>query len=315
MTTQTKVTMLQDTYGADGVKYLSNTAYPIDDSVAQILIKNGLARWESGGEASSTVVEPEEQNMVRAEVDPVTGGITSVSPAGIPFVLLQCGVPIGIAPSGTMAANGEVTLGTALNATYSGGIWLYYPSGAVYSGSAAGFFWTVMSSTTLGTVYNNIYVPGTNAFDIPASPTAISAAGPGAFTGVTSNVTALSFSLPGGLLGNHGSFLQYEILSCNNSAGNKMVGAYLGSAVFVGSTLTVQTHIRNYRGFRNNGTQSRQIGDGYSTIGTGQNDLNGLYRLAEDTSVTKTIAIVMNHVTNASDTVVLESYSALVNPS
>ena len=82
MTTQTKVTMLQDTYGADGVKYLSNTAYPIDDSVAQILIKNGLARWESGGEASSTVVEPEEQNMVRAETDPVTGGITFLIAGG-----------------------------------------------------------------------------------------------------------------------------------------------------------------------------------------------------------------------------------------
>lgn len=97
------------------------------------------------------------------------------TPARIPYILAQCNVPIGIAPTGTMAANGAITLGTALNTTYSGGLWLYLPAGAAYAGSLAGFYWTVMSSTTLGTVYNNTYTPGTDPVDIPASPTAISA--------------------------------------------------------------------------------------------------------------------------------------------
>jgi len=174
------------------------------------------------------------------------------------FVLLQCGVPIGIAPTGTMAANGAVTLGTALNATYSGGIWLYYPSGAVYSGSAAGFFWTVMSSTTLGTVYNNTYVPGTNAFDIPASPTAVSDAGPGAFTGVTSEITALSVTVPGGLMGINGSVGTDNLFTMNNNANNKILSFKINGSPYSVSTRTTNTASRESNRFMNAGIVNRQ---------------------------------------------------------
>jgi hypothetical protein len=97
-----------------------------------------------------------------------------------------------------MAANGAVTLGTALSAIYSFGLWLYFPSGAVYAGSAAGLYWCVMSSTTVGTVYNNIHIPGTNSPDPPTSPTAVVAAGPGAYTGATSEITVWSYTMPRG---------------------------------------------------------------------------------------------------------------------
>ena len=56
-----------------------------------------------------------------------------------------------VAPSGTVAADGTITLGTALPATFGGGLWLYLPAGAIVSGSA-GWYWADMSSTTVGVV-------------------------------------------------------------------------------------------------------------------------------------------------------------------
>lgn len=215
------------------------------------------------------------------------------------FVLLQCGVSIGIAPTGTMGANGAVTLGTALNTTYSGGIWLYYPSGAVYSGSAAGFFWTVMSSTTLGTVYNNIYVPGTNAFDIPASPTAVSDAGPGAFTGVTSEITALSVTVPGGLMGNNGSILSYGLRNHNNSAGNKTLRIKYGATTIANRNDTTSVTSAFSTSFSNMGSTSRQMIVAGSAGGLASTYLSGTTSGAvntiatEDTSINNNMSVTM----------------------
>ena len=83
--------------------------------------------------------------------------IASGQPTNVPVVIDQNGVPIGISPTGSMAANGAVTIGTALDQIYADGIWLYYPVGAAYGGSVAGFFLTVIFSTTPGTVFNNNY--------------------------------------------------------------------------------------------------------------------------------------------------------------
>lgn len=63
-------------------------------------------------------------------------------------------IPVAIAPTGTMANNGAITLGTALNATYPQ-IYLCLPASAIVAGSAVGCYYAVMSSATAGTVYNN----------------------------------------------------------------------------------------------------------------------------------------------------------------
>lgn len=73
--------------------------------------------------------------LVVARTNPLTGGIA-----------------FGIAPSGTIAADGTLTLGTALPLVFDGGLWLWFPAGAVDGGSA-GMRWVVMSSTTVGVVY------------------------------------------------------------------------------------------------------------------------------------------------------------------
>src|SRR6185369_17004034 len=65
----------------------------------------------------------------------ITGGsITGVS--GVPYVWKSYHIPIIIAPTGTMANNGAVTLGTALGTTYAN-CYLVVPAGAIAAGVPA----------------------------------------------------------------------------------------------------------------------------------------------------------------------------------
>lgn len=86
----------------------------------------------------------------------------------------------GIAPSGTVAADGTITLGTALPAVFAQ-ISLYLPASAIVGG-AADFYAVEMSSTTVGVVRSGF---GGAALVGSAS----------AYTGVTSEVPLASFAL------------------------------------------------------------------------------------------------------------------------
>lgn len=238
------------------------------------------------------------------------GGTYTTNGYSVPFTLLQCGVPIGIAPTGTMGANGAVTLGTALNTTYSGGLWLYYAAGAVFSGSAAGFYWTVMSSTTAGTVYTDTYVPGTSSFDIPASPTAVVDAGPGAFTGVTSEITAISVTVPGGVMGINGTLSSEYAWSCNNSAGNKTCSSKLAGTTFSTFSGTTATFARYLGRLQNKGVQNRNFYNQYQTYGV----TNSSNWSSIDTSAAQTFTQTITRAT-ATDTAVMEMFVLQVLPS
>lgn len=232
-----------------------------------------------------------------------------------PVALLQCGVPIGIAPTGTMAANGAVTLGTALNTTYGGGLWLYFPSGAVFAGSAAGFYWTMMTNTTLGTVYNNTYTPGSTPFDIPASPTAVSAAGPGAYTGVTSEITAISTTLPGGLLGANGILSASGYRSINNTAGNKIFRTKMGATVVYGRW--ARTSLGEFESdllIINTGRQNAQLVRPNSLVGPTAITVSAYQRYSVNTAVDTAITLTVERQV-ATDAAVQENYIVTVLPS
>lgn len=158
-------------------------------------------------------------------------------------------VPVAIAPTGSVAANGALTLGTALLATYSGGLYLWLPAGAAFAGSAAGFYFAVMSSTTLGTIYNITLGAGSPV--IPAASSLVSnvivAAGPGAYTGAT---TAQTFSIPlnSNILGAQGFARITEMFQTNNSAGVKTFSVAIGGQTVFSSTATTS-----------NGTTAQQL--------------------------------------------------------
>ena len=136
-------------------------------------------------------------------------------------VLAQSAVPVGKAPSGSVAANGALTLGTATTEVFSGGIWWLLPAGAAYAGSAQGVYWCVMSSTTVGTIYDTTYDVTTELPYIPASPTPIVAAGPGAYTGLTGNRIVLGTKVPGNAMGIEGLVRAGFKIASNNTAGTK----------------------------------------------------------------------------------------------
>lgn len=105
------------------------------------------------------------------------------------------------------------------NGVYPQQTYHYFPVGAVFAGSAAGWYYTVMNSATLGVIYGNTY-SGVGMAVVPAVPTPIVAAGPGAFTQTTgSMITTSSVIMPGGLLGINGS-LRYESYMFGNQQGS-----------------------------------------------------------------------------------------------
>lgn len=215
------------------------------------------------------------------------------SPASFSIVLLgQSNVPFGQAPSGTItgSSSGNLTLGTALDDAYGSasntvGCWLYFPAAAFASGPA-GYYWTVMSSTTVGTVYNLTY-SGLGPAQVPQGwqnqPIA-SGSGSGFTQPTGSYATALAFLVPPNTLGNNGSIRVTVNASNNNSAGNKQFNIYYNSSttpggLVIGNTgqttlVTVRTQAQvNNNGFTN--TQSRvstSFGASATSLGLGTVD-------------------------------------------
>lgn len=152
---------------------------------------------------------------------------------GVPTILSKSSIPFIGASTGTMANNGAVTLGTALGRVYSKGCYMYFPANAIAAGVAAGWYWTVMSSATVGTVFNSTYVTGT---PLAGAQTAFSTTGPGAYTG---DLTAqgVTIAVPAAM-GVNGKLLITAHVSNNNSAGTKTFTLILGSTTFLSNAPT-----------------------------------------------------------------------------
>lgn len=183
-----------------------------------------------------------------------TAFVTTASPR----VIFQSGIPIGIPSSGTMGANGAVTLTTAMPIIYTR-IFLYFPAGKVASGSAAGFYPTVMSSTTVGQVFNVASPLAGGALAWPGVLTAVVDAGPGAYTQDTAIKTAFTVSIPANVMGPNGS-LTFEYLgSHNNSAGTKTPTVTWEATTVLSGALTTTLGLNMLRTFWNRSVTNAQI--------------------------------------------------------
>lgn len=236
------------------------------------------------------------------------------TPVDASFSVAKCGVPIGIAPSGTMGANGAVTLGTALNIVYSAGVWLYFPAGAVFTDSVAGFYWTVMTGTTAGVVYNTTYTPGVDSFDIPTSPVAVVAAGAGAWVGETAYKTALSFVIPGGSLGNHGVFRSVSGVTVSSTGGSKAIDNLINGISFGSYNITNTPTNSIVRAFQNRGTPNVQFaGRSNQPNSESYSASVAVIQMAHDTTQDVTITVWLD-IAVATDYIVLENYYAEIQP-
>ncbi len=133
--------------------------------------------------------------------------------------LYQVGLPVGLPPSGTLASNGALTLGTALDQIYPS-IYFYMPAG-VFTGSAAGMYYASCSSTTVCTLYQNQYTSG-----VPNVPTNLIpiTTGAGAYTQTTATyITVMSFTMPAGVMGTTGSIMGKFLATADNNANLKII--------------------------------------------------------------------------------------------
>lgn len=161
---------------------------------------------------------------------------TAWKPVSNSFVLTSSLDSTGIAPSGTIntGASANITLGTALDRTYAQGIYLYLPTIATTPAITAGFYWIVMSSTTVGTVYASKGGAAIN-FTVGAS-----------YTGVTTRVECFTTSILAGLLGTNGIITVDYSATITNNANNKIYGFAFGSAT--GLCANANTSITGYCG-------------------------------------------------------------------
>jgi hypothetical protein len=225
-----------------------------------------------------------------------------------PYVLASWGVPSGIAPSGTIGANGAITLGTALPTTYNNGIWLYFPEGALFSGSAAGSYYCVMSSTTAGVAYGDVLT------GVPArleAPTPIISAGTGAYVGVTgSDLTLFAKSLNANQVPNNGtlntSFHTYN----NNSAGAKIARQKINGVNTGGATTSTITDNSQEVIIRNRGVANQNIVL-YRNIGTAVGQ--AVSRTTIDFGTAASI-VIAGQIATATDYIIIEAGSIVLFP-
>ena len=150
--------------------------------------------------------------------------------------LAQTAIPSILVPNGTVAANGAITLGTALPAIYAAA-WIYLPAGAIVGG-AAGLYYATFSSTTVGQVYTNYVNPAsTQLISAIPSGTPVAAVGSGsAYTTVVATDTPLAtVDVPGLLMGANGRIRVTRRESTINNANVKTSKFTFGGAAFGGA--------------------------------------------------------------------------------
>lgn len=228
----------------------------------------------------------------------------SGSGGSIPQKLGGSAIPFVIAPTGSMANNGAITLGTALGTTYAA-CYLNLPANAISAGSGAGWYYTVMSSPTVGQVFNNTYTTG--APSIPASPTAFATTGPGAYTGVTSQVSGPQLTIPAGVPGANGALRITTLWSALNNAGAKTVLCAIASINVLNASAASVGSLQAQSLVYNRGVQNSNIAlpaANQSGLGTAGGNATAT---AINFAVATTLVIAAT-IATATDFLVLEAY-------
>jgi hypothetical protein len=233
-----------------------------------------------------------------------------------PYILAQSGVPVGIAPNGTVATNGAITLVTALPRIYSSGIWVYLPAGSV-SGGAAGLYWCVMSSVTVGQVYTNF--ADTSQGFVPYIPTGtlVNAVGSNAaYTQITNtDIVIIAVTVPANSLGLSGRYRDQVFYEFPNNANGKIYKAQFGGYQFKVNNTTGVTSASIVGGFANKGVAGSQSSQTppYSTNGLGTSTTFGA-DLSADTTINNFVTYTAN-LAVASDYIIIEYLLSEVLPS
>jgi hypothetical protein len=227
--------------------------------------------------------------------------------------LSATGMAMVLPSSGSVAANGALTLATSLplSGGYSWGCYMYFPAGAVYSGSVAGLYYVEMSSNNAGTIYDNRYTGGTP--NIPGTKTPIVAAGPGAYTQTTSPVDLVAVTVPANSMGVNGLLRHEPAFAYPNNANNKVLSTVLGSSNIYAKTRTTATQDAPQIDIRNRGIATRQLSTWANAGLPNVASTSGYVNTAQDTTVDLSL-ITRGQLAVATDYIIVESNFVEVRP-
>ena len=234
---------------------------------------------------------------------------------GLPHTLFQCGIPFvmfagdgganGLSFTGT---RGQFTLSAAiLSGVYAmlSGFYAYIPAGA--GGLSAGWYWGTMSDDTHGEIFADTFTPSPGATPpYVASPTNNPNLTAGRITQTTSDVTASSFTNPGGAMGDTGilRFLWKQVGSNSANAKRasfKMSGSLVAHMNFATSNLDTDKECV----VQNVGRQDRQIAT-RKNEGIGANNTSySSDHSSIDTSVDQTITVTLGLTSNTDSMVMI----------
>ena len=196
----------------------------------------------------------------------------------IPRTLALTGVHVAVVGSATWNnTTGSFTLGTAFPRTYSLGIWIYF-SGSGIAGStggpaASGLYWCVMSSATDGQAYALSGDPSVSW--VPYTPTTVPTlltTTAGTHSPVLStNITVLNVTVPGGTLGRSGAIHGRDAILCSSSANSKNSLVQFGSTTLMannaGGFITTSGFARRDFSLYNAGDEKFNFVNSYVYIG------------------------------------------------
>lgn len=239
----------------------------------------------------------------------VTGG--TVVGTNAPYSAVKSGLTFVHGPTGTMANNGAVTFGTALPAIYAN-CFILMPAGSIAAGVPAADTWLFaqMTSTTVGTFFNNTYSSGPPA--IPASPTAFTTTGPGAFTGSITTADGPNVTIAAGALGANGQLRITSDFAFNTTGTNKLIMVKVAGTPFLNQTSSSDGNLGMTTWFENKGVTNRNRG---FAVGAAVNTATVRGTVATYTSIDTTASLALIHSlgkATATDVTVLERFNAEV---
>ena len=212
-------------------------------------------------------------------------------------------IPMILPSSGSIGNNGALTLATALPNIYTN-CYMYFPANAISAGSASGFYYVVMTSTTVGTIYNNTYTVSSGIATAPTTPTAFVTVGSGAYTQNTNTtVYATRITIPANYLGENGFIEMKPIFSRGGSGGAGNYFGYFGAQQFM-NLVTVAATTNNGTSWRiMNKTYNKQLNTNWLGYGVGA----AVNEKTVNTSVATNIELALTQ-TNANDYHILEAF-------
>lgn len=225
---------------------------------------------------------------------------------GVAQIIAQWNIPFVYIDTGSIADNGALTLVSVARIANGEGAYCYFPANAIAAGVAAGWYWTVFSGTTAGTIYNSTYTSGVPT---AGTTTAFATTGPGAFTSTTAEIQGPTITVPANAMGPNGRVIAWQL----GAADTVNYTARIRYSGFTGTIVCSQVSTGAFAGsvlIGNRGSAAVQVAANHTAAGVGNTIVNP--HLAVDTTAATTVVYTLEK-SGATSSAVLEAGEVLLS--